>query len=130
MLAGDLAKAALPAIFAPNTVVVRFPAGYNRQYTTCAEAGRQQKIHDAFRRVTGVSWTVRLEVAPDLLPARNESAPIEVATPIAATPRDPLIEAIKVSLDARVMRIDEGFGVASSVAVPDDETPWAATEEE
>jgi DNA polymerase III subunit gamma/tau len=131
MLAGDLGKANTPAILGPNSVVIRFPSAYNRQYVTCAESGRQQKIQDTLRRITGESWTLRLEVAPDLQPARSEST--SLASPPAKDPvatTDPMIEAIKSSLDARVMRVDDGFGQTATPEAGDDEAAWTATEEE
>ena len=85
MLAGDLSKATLPAIIGPNAVVIRFPSGYNRQYATCAESSRLQKIQDAVQRITGESWTIRLEMAPDLHPALGEivETPVTPAKPAA-----------------------------------------------
>jgi hypothetical protein len=130
MLAGDLGKADLPAIIGPNAVVIRFPAGYNRQYATCAESSRQQKIQDALRKVTGESWTAKLEVAPDLLPAASEIITTPAATAPKPTVTEPFIEAIKSSLEARVMRVDEGFGEALPTTDGDDEPAWIATEEE
>lgn len=129
MLAGDVGKADLPAIIGPNAVVIRFPSSYNRQYVTCVESSRLQKIQDAFRKVTGESWTVKLEVAPDLLPAPSESIPPQAAVP-KPTVNDPLIEAIKSALEARVMRVDEGFGQPFTTIDGDEEPAWTAAEEE
>ena len=130
MLAGDLNRAALPAIIAPNNVVVRFPLGYNRQYATYSEPGRLQKIQEALNRVTGEKWTVRLELAQDLPPTTSEPSPTPEPKAKEAAAVNPLIEAIKKSLEARVMRIDDGFGQIVETKSSDDETQWAATQEE
>lgn len=130
MLAGDLARANQPAIFGPNTVVIRFPSGYNRQYVTCAETGRQKKIQDALCRVTGETWAVRFEAEAD----KPGEAPLDATLPVAPksslASSDPLIDAIKVSLDARIMRMDEGFGASIADSPPESAGDWAGNEEE
>jgi hypothetical protein len=131
MLAGDLGKANLPAIIGPKSIAIRFPAAYNRQYETCSESSRQQKIQDALRRITGESWTVRLELSVD---GRSESKEVPASilapgkSPVTVT--DPMIEAIQSSLDARVMRVDDGFGQAVGSENRDDDSNWANTDEE
>jgi hypothetical protein len=110
MLAGDLAKAGLPAISGPNQLVIRFSSGYNPQYQTCAEPARLARIQDALRLITAQPWVVRVEM--------DRSAPSNpVAMPQARAPAtpvvpaaDPLVAAVQSVFDARILKADDGFG--------------------
>jgi len=133
MLAAELVKAGLPAIFGPNQLVFTFPTGYNRQYSTCIEPSRLQRITDALGRLTGESWQVKCELRPGGPIKENNGAPaLQVDAP--ATPDDPLITALPAVLDARLVRLDDGFGkVAAATADEDDAdsaSVWSSPEEE
>jgi hypothetical protein len=131
MLAGQLEKADPPAISAPNVIVIPFKATYNRQYAACSEASRLQRISDALNRVTSESWTVKCELVAGE-PAIAEDARRAVES--AATNRvdDPLFTALAEHLDARIVRLDEGFGQAArtSGGADDDLVNWSDDEEE
>lgn len=124
MLSSDLNKANLPAIIGPNAVVIRFPAKYNQLCLACAEPNRTQRIQEAMRRLSGNEWSVRFETLPDQELAAINPTPTPNLQKV--TPALPLLEAIKQSLDARVMKMDDGFGLTSD-EVPED---MAGTEDE
>jgi hypothetical protein len=108
MLGGDLSKATLPAIFGPNQLVIQFSAEYNQQYVNCSDSSRLNRIQDAVRQLTGEPWVVRIEqVVPknrpivDIPPANAMHAELEI---------DPMVQAVQSALDARLLKIDDGFG--------------------
>ena len=129
MLAGDLKRAEFPAIFAPNQLVLRFPPGYNQQCANCSEPARQQRIHDAIRRITGETWTIRVEQRPEASPPGN--GPPAIAASPATAIVDPLIGQLMSALDARLLKRDDGFGApAAAPAAEPDEASWTGPEEE
>lgn len=130
MLAGELSKGSLPAIIGPNAVVIRFPASYNRQCQACGEPARLQRIQDALKTVTGEDWSIRFETIEDSQPAGQDSQPLMIPERQPALAENPLITAIKSTLDARVMRVDEGFGQVAERRSSDDESGWSQAEDE
>jgi DNA polymerase-3 subunit gamma/tau len=116
--ARELERAGLPAIFAPNTLVLKFPATYNQSREFCQESGRLGGVEEAIRKVTGQLWKLRLESLPGNANADAGDAPVP---PSAVRPRrDGKEEAAKVPMVKRAMdvlgadvwRVDEGFGEA------------------
>jgi DNA polymerase III subunit gamma/tau len=113
--ARELERGGVPAIFAPNTLVLRFPATYNQSQEFCQESERLGRIEDALRKVTGQSWKLRLESIPG-----NGAVPREPPVPPSAvrSRRNDAEEAEKVPvirravdiMGAQVVRVDEGFG--------------------
>src|SRR5262249_52141959 len=119
MLGGDLSKARLPAIFGPNQLVVPFSAEYNQQYHNCADANRLYRIQEAIRQLTGERWIVRIE---QMVPAGHSTFGGEPSLAVRNQPDvDPLIQAVQSSFDARLLKIDDGFG--RSAATLDNKEP-------
>jgi hypothetical protein len=130
MLAGDLQKAELPAIFAPNQLVISFSSVYNSQYQACSDPLRMKRVEDALARVTGQTWNLRFELR-DLGPAEAVPQQVEI-TPALDPHNEPLVEKVMGTLSAKLLKVDEGFGhvQSSRPAIDDDEEAWPSTEEE
>jgi DNA polymerase-3 subunit gamma/tau len=115
--ARELQRGGQPAIFAPNSLVLRFPAEYNLTKESCQEPERLKSIEDALRKVTGQPWKLRLETTPG-----NGAAPTEPRAPTSAVrPRRndkdeaekiPIVRRAVEVMGAQVIRVDEGFGAA------------------
>jgi hypothetical protein len=73
MLARELEKAGLPAVFGPNTLVLRFEPRYNAQREYCSEPTRVQRIEGLLRHVTGHACQLRVELAVPGPPAEAVS---------------------------------------------------------
>jgi DNA polymerase-3 subunit gamma/tau len=124
LLARDLEKAHLPAIFGPNTLVIRFSSVYNQAVDHCQSTGSVGRLQDAIRKVTGGSWNLRFETTPPPvasapLPLPGEAEAVRVARPRRdfreEAEKQPLVRHAKEVLAGQVIRADEGFG---ETAVP------------
>ena len=123
LLANDLGKAGLPAIFGPNALVIRFPSAYTREREFCQEPSRLAKIETALHRLTGQKWALRVES----IAGPVSSAPVPVVEAPAPAPtrlrrterveaeKEPLIKRAMDVLGAQVLRAPEGFGTALPV---------------
>jgi hypothetical protein len=124
LLARELEKANLPAIFGPNTLVIRFPSIYNQAAEHCQAPSSVTRLEDAIRKVTGRTWNLRFEATPSTAPNAPLPLPGEAEeVPVARQRRDfreeaekqPLVRRAKEALGGQVIRADEGFG---ELAVP------------
>jgi DNA polymerase III subunit gamma/tau len=117
MFAGELSKAGVPAIVGPRTLALRFPSGYNHAYEYCRESAKAQRIESALKTVTGQDWSVRFELTV-------AAAPVPAAPQISQRERQqraletPLLSRIVSQLDARLLKMDEGFGEERPPADP------------
>jgi DNA polymerase-3 subunit gamma/tau len=119
VLATHLSKAGTPAISGPNSLVFRFPAGYNQECDYCQTPERLARVQEALLRVTGKPWTVRLEKASSSSsPATAIVTEASKGTASAARPRRnvreeaekvPLVKRAVEVLGASIQRVDEGF---------------------
>jgi DNA polymerase-3 subunit gamma/tau len=115
ILASEMRRGGVPAIFAPNNLVLRFPAAYTQSWEFCQESDKLGRFEEALRKITGQTWKLRLESIPG-----NGAAPKEVMVPASAVRarRNDAEEAEKIPLirraidlaGAKVIRSDEGFG--------------------
>jgi DNA polymerase-3 subunit gamma/tau len=120
LAADDLAKGGLPAIFGPNTLVIRFPAVYNKAREFCQEASRLMKVETALLRITGRPWTLRVEgmagpppVAPTLVADVPQLAPLRPRrNDRDEAEKEPLIKRALEVLGAQILRVPDGFGSA------------------
>jgi DNA polymerase-3 subunit gamma/tau len=118
MLGAELSKAGTPAISGPNTLVFRFPAGYNQAREYCQQPERLARVVDALLRVTGQAWKVHIEADAGGTAPAGSIEPTNGSQPIARTRRPAREEAEKVPLvkravdilGATVQRVDDGFG--------------------
>jgi len=123
----------LPAISGPKRLVLRFPAAYNRQCEFCSDPVRLNRVLDALERVTGESWDLRLETAPGRnghVSAESPAAPTAAPTPPPAL-QHPLVQSAVDVLGAKLLQVDEGFGLAKPVPDDaDDDVPMTDPEEQ
>jgi DNA polymerase-3 subunit gamma/tau len=123
MLASELEQAGAPAILGPNTLVFRYGPSYNHSREYVAGPERLARVEEALRKVTGKSWTVRLEQDSTQAVSQPES-PAD-GQPAASRPRSsareeaeklPLIRRTVEVLGATIQRVDEGFGNSAGEA--------------
>jgi DNA polymerase III subunit gamma/tau len=116
MLAGELAKAGLPAILAPKTLEIRFPGRYTGAYEYCKQPSSVARVEETLRQ-HGQEWAVRVEV--EAMPAAEVTAEQTLEQPaVPLTNRlrerealqNPLLARATEVLGARLMRMEEGFG--------------------
>ena len=125
--AASLGKANLPAIFGPNSLVIRFPAVYNADRDYCQEPTRMERVEEALRKLTGRSWKVRIETGgqaaetpiPPVQPSREAGNSLErVRKQREEAENEPLIKRAIEVLGAEIRRVDEGFNSAPPAATP------------
>ena len=108
----QLRTAGLPAIFGPNSLVIRFPTGYSSAYESCASEPGTEVIRQALKRATGREWSVRVEQVAG--PASG-SLPPGAAPPPRPEQRAkdllqlPLFRKAADVLGAQLVRVDDGF---------------------
>jgi DNA polymerase-3 subunit gamma/tau len=121
VLGHQLEKAGLPAIFAPNTLVLKFPASYNREQEHCQDPTRLTRIEAAVQKATGRPWKLRVErtvadpAAPSL-PAETPAPTCPRRNPRAEAEKDPLVRRAMDALGAQVVRVDDDFGATAALA--------------
>ena len=120
LMANDLGKAGLPAIFGPNALAIRFPAAYNKEREYCQEPTRLAKIEAALLRTTGQAWSLRVECIAGPAPT-GPPLVTEAPKPTTVRPRrndrdeaekEPLIKRALDVLGAQILHVPEGFGTA------------------
>ena len=119
MLAGLLKKAEFPAIFAPNTLVIRFDTPYNSEREHCSEPARVTRMEEVLRRITGQPCKVRVDVAAGSALAKSPQPAGEPVESIshyrrqrAEAGQEPLLKRAIEVLGAQIVQVDDGFGVA------------------
>jgi DNA polymerase-3 subunit gamma/tau len=121
MRGGQLRFASLPAILGPNSLAIRFPAGYSSAYDSCASESGIEVIQRALKRLTRKDWLVRVE---------RVAAPAGAASPEDAPPARPeqrakdllqlpLFKKAADVLGAQLVRVDDGFDPQSGPAAPE-----------
>jgi DNA polymerase-3 subunit gamma/tau len=117
MMASEVEKAGIPAIFGPNTLVLRFPPEYNAAREYCQEPGRVARLEEAVQKRTGQRWLLRVDASsssaapppvepPRTMPPRPRRNPREEAE------KEPLIKRALDVLGAQIVRVDDGFDSA------------------
>jgi DNA polymerase-3 subunit gamma/tau len=125
MLSAELAKAGTPAISGPNSLVFRFPSAYNQARDYVQSPERLRRLEEALARVTGKTWTVRIEraaspEAPAVGPPANGPAPSRAKQPPKEEAKKvALVKRIVDVLGATIQTVDEGFGDASNGRAPE-----------
>jgi DNA polymerase-3 subunit gamma/tau len=124
MLASDLEKAGLPAISAPNTLVLRFPVSYNSAREHCQQLANVARVEDMLKITTGLGCHLRIETACGDDSAFSQPRTAEPAENSHSRYRRLRLEAVKEPLVKRAMElmgaqlvhVDDGFGDALAVA--------------
>jgi DNA polymerase-3 subunit gamma/tau len=108
----ELERAGLPAISGPNSLVLSFPAAYNRQRLYCAEPSRLERVTEALSRLVGADCKLRVESQAKDNGQKDEAPGMPQST--ATVGEHPLLRQIEQVLDARLMRMDDQFGFTAS----------------
>jgi len=109
LLASELRSAGLPAIFGPNTLVLRFPANYNQQQSYCER--HVPRLEQLLREVAKRALTLKLEsVAPVVESVSEVPALAPRKNPFEAAEKEPLIRRAIEVLGAQIKQVDDGFG--------------------
>jgi DNA polymerase-3 subunit gamma/tau len=136
LLGFELEKAGLPAIFAPNTLVLRFPVEYNQSRVYCQAPERIARVEEVLRKQAGKAWIFRVEGALGTAPLSTEmvqgsESPVALSRPRRnnreEAEKEPLIKRALEVLGAQLIRVEEGFG---NVPAPLPGRQPAAAEEE
>jgi hypothetical protein len=122
MLASQVEKAGIPAIFGPNTLALRFSLEYNLQRDHCQRPETTLKIEEVLRKLTGQSWRIRVDRAESSVPVvadpppANEvdGSPARSRQQRAEAEKEPLIRKALDKLEAQILRVDEGFGAEAA----------------
>ena len=130
MLAGALEKSGLPAIFAPNTLVIRFPPDYNSGREHCQNPASVTRIEDVLRKLTGHPVSVRFEVGKSDSATPVTSAPAEEGQDSqsryrrvrAEAMKEPFIKRAMEVLGAQLVDVEEGFGGSTAATAERNET--------
>jgi DNA polymerase-3 subunit gamma/tau len=127
ILAGRVARAGLPAISGPNTLVLRFPPAYNSEQTYCEDPDRLGRLVELLRKVSGRPYQLRVESGsgggatsqPPAADAGNDLSSRH-RRPLAEAEQLPLLQRAIEVLGARFIReqVDEGFGMPAGAARP------------
>jgi DNA polymerase-3 subunit gamma/tau len=136
MVASSLRKALLPAIFAPNTLVLRFPSSYNSEREHCQQPANVARVEEVLRRITGHGWNVRIESAGGEADSakktsdETDNVQSRYKRQRAEALKEPLVRRTVEVLGAQLVEVDEGFGGASGSSPergdePDPEEPEA-----
>jgi DNA polymerase-3 subunit gamma/tau len=130
MHAAELERAGLPAISAPNALVLCFPASYNSQRENCQEPAKVARVEDVLRKLTGRAWHLRVESgggeegSTALATAANaENSSLRSRRQRAEVEQEPLIKRAMDLLEARVVYVDDGFGTAPAALAERTEVP-------
>jgi DNA polymerase-3 subunit gamma/tau len=123
-LANDLRNAESVKVVGSNTLVLRFPAGYNPLHGLGQESNRgsariAERVEETLRKLTGYSWSVRIESVGNGAVASSTSA-ADTDASLSRTRRQmtdalqvPLVKRACDLLGAQFVRMDEGFASAS-----------------
>jgi hypothetical protein len=133
LLARSLERGGIPAISAPNRLVLRFPVEYNGAKDHCQ--GCSTDVETVLRELTGQAWSLRVESVgvatnglTDAEAADSHVAPAQSTTSSRKNAREeaeklPLVKQALEILGASLQRVDEGFGVLPSTGHNADDTP-------
>jgi DNA polymerase-3 subunit gamma/tau len=138
MLANELKKAKDVAIFGPNSLVIRFPAGYNLDENQYLDQTRVARIERLLHKITGQACSLRIENSSGPISAETSSGAIaeEPETSQSRSRRSraeamqqPLVTRAMEVLGAQIVQMDDGFGSASGV-VTEERPDTTETEED
>ncbi len=120
-LAHELKNKAEPAIFGPNTLVIRFPSRYNPQRDRCQESANTARLEKALREITGQPCTLRFDTltetsttsaGPAAAGADSETAQARSRRHKQQAEQLPLLKSALEVLGAQVVSMDDDFGAA------------------
>jgi len=129
MVANSLRKAQLPAIFGPNTLVLRFAPSYNSEREHCQQPANVARVEEVLRKITRQGWNVRIESASGAAEDTRKAAD-ETENPQSRSKRqraealkEPLVRRAVEVLGAQLVEVDEGFGAPAATSANGGEEP-------
>jgi DNA polymerase-3 subunit gamma/tau len=128
LLASHLENVGL-AISGPKTLVLSFSLSYNQHLEYCREPKSVARIEEAIRKVTGQTWSVRVESVSSTaaaLPApaaEMENSQSRSRRQRTEAMQAPLVKRAFELLGAQFVQMDEGFGAAPAEPVQPRESP-------
>jgi hypothetical protein len=114
MLARSLEKGGLPAISAPNNLVLRSSIDYN---------GAKEQVEAALKELTGQPWVLQVEDLSDTASLNSPSVASPRRNAREEAEKLPLVKRAIDVLGASLQRVDEGFGLLSSAGTNADDAP-------
>jgi len=138
ILANELKKAKDVAIFGPNSLVIRFPPGYNLDENQYLDQTRVARIEQLLHKITGQACSLRIESSSGPISAESSSGQIaeEPETSQSRSRRSraeamqqPLVTRAMELLGAQIVQMDDGFG-ASPAVVSEERSDTAESEED
>jgi hypothetical protein len=114
ILANQLKQSIQPAIFGPNTLVIRFPSDYNHLREACDTEGNTLRIQDCLQKLTGKEVNIRMEVVSGV----EAGTPAQTVKNVSANPVTerrkmlmalPLFRKASEVLGAQIYNMDEDF---------------------
>jgi DNA polymerase-3 subunit gamma/tau len=105
LLARSLEKGGIPAISAPNNLVLRSSIDYN---------GAKELVEAALRELTGQPWLLQVEDLSDTASLNSPSVSSPRRNAREEAEKLPLVKRAIDVLGASLQRVDEGFGSLSS----------------
>jgi DNA polymerase-3 subunit gamma/tau len=135
ILTNHLKSALSPAIFGPNSLVIRFHSSYNHAHEACKTDVNLQRVQDALSKLLGKPATVRVELVGGPNPQAAKPTTATAPAPVGDRKRSlqglPFFRKAGESLGAQIWHVDEGFSpvapvtlaVAESTDAEDDEPP-------
>jgi DNA polymerase-3 subunit gamma/tau len=131
MLASHLKFAKLPAIFGPNTLVIRFQTEYNHAYEVCDAEENIHRIEEALLKECGKPITVACELVTerDPTPVPNSEAPNGGPRAPQAGDRKkqlmglPLFRKAGEALGAQIWHVDDDFNPVAPTRPANDADP-------
>ncbi|HYV38831.1 MAG TPA: DNA polymerase III subunit gamma/tau [Gemmataceae bacterium] len=120
----DLEKAGFPAISAPNTLVLRFPAGYNAQRDRCQDPEKVGRIEQLLQELTGQKCRLRIESeggSANAVPSAGiaeepENSRSRLSSSQGEAVEPPLVKWAKDLLGAKPIKADPDFGAVASAS--------------
>jgi DNA polymerase-3 subunit gamma/tau len=115
MLASHLKFASLPAIFGPNSLVLRFNSEYNHAYEVCDSEENLRRIEEALKSVTGTAVAVHCELETDRMPLGAGAEMMLPTTRSQVVDRKrqimelPIFRKAEEALGAQILHLDEDF---------------------
>jgi DNA polymerase-3 subunit gamma/tau len=123
MLREHLGRGGVPAISGPNTLVLRFPVGYNHEREYCQQPASLARMEEGLRRITGLAWAVRIESGggesnplPTIAAAETDQTLSRYRRQRSEAMKEPLVKRAMEALAAQIIDVEEGFGVAVASA--------------
>ena len=107
VIAAELRKGISHAIIGPNSLVIRYPEGYNAVGKVALDTARLGKIEEALLKLTGETWSIKLEYVKVAETTSASSTAPPVAQNRQLRPelaQFPLVKRAKEALNAEIIR--------------------------